>query len=568
MSQNDTIKETNWDDYLKTYYDKPQSTRTWSGYDVKEIYTPKDRADENYEENIGDAGDFPYARGIHRNMFRGRYWTRREVVGIGSPADTHQRAAYCFEQGGTGLNTIADITYEMGLDPDHPWAQNEVGLTGVNISSIQDMETLVGNIPLDKVSWSVITASTVAAATMAQYVAVAQKKGYDISGLRGSIQNDPIHFRYCGFRPACPLDLSIKLGSDVMEFCTQNMPKWYYTTVNMYDLREQGITAPQEIAFGFGIAMCYIDELLRRGLHVDEFAPRFTFYVSGHIDFFEEIAKIRAARRMWAKLMKEKYGAKDPRSMQFRFAAHTAGCSLIPQQPLNNLVRISYQALAAVLGGVQSLHCCSYDEPMCLPTEKGHLQALRTQQIIAYETGVTNVADPLGGSYYVESLTDKLEEEALKIMQQVEDVGGMEEAIRTEWLDRQFEKEAIKNQKEVDSGDKLIVGANIFTSEQETETPLGVQRIPGESAGQQIADCIKRKETRDFEKVSEAIKRLQEDAQKNRNTIPAMIEATKALATTAELMGTVREVYGYSYDPMNIIESPFKFSLDGKKAVA
>jgi methylmalonyl-CoA mutase N-terminal domain/subunit len=554
MSQRVTIKEkttnnkeTNWENYLKTYYDKPQSTRTWSGYDVKEIYTPKDRADENYEENIGDAGNFPYTRGIHRNMFRGRYWTRREVVGIGSPADTHRRAAYCFEQGGTGLNTIADITYEMGLDPDHPWARNEVGLTGVNISSIQDMET-----------------PTVAAATMAQYVAVAQKKGYDISRLRGSIQNDPIHFRYCGFKPACPLNLSIKLGSDVMEFCTRNMPKWYYTTVNMYDLREQGITAPQEIAFGFGIAMCYIDELLSRGLQIDEFAPRFTFYVSGHIDFFEEIAKIRAARRMWAKLMKNKYGAKDPRSMQFRFAVHTAGCSLIPQQPLNNLVRISYQAMAAVLGGVQSLHCCSYDEPMCLPTEKGHLQALRTQQIIAYETGVTNVVDPLGGSYYVESLTDKMEEEALKIMQQVEDLGGMEEAIRTEWLDRQFEKEAIKNQKEVDSGDKLIVGANIFIAEQETETPLGVQRIPGESAGQQIADCTKLKETRDFEKVSEAIKRLREDAQENRNTIPAMIEATRALATTAELMGTVREVYGYSYDPMNVIESPFSLSSGGK----
>jgi methylmalonyl-CoA mutase N-terminal domain/subunit len=575
MSQHNKIesvpksnKETNWEDYLKTYYDKPQSTRTWSGYDVKEIYTPRDRASEAYEENIGDAGEFPYTRGIHSNMFRGRYWTRREVVGIGSPADTHQRAAYCFEQGGTGLNTIADITYEMGLDPDHPWAQKEVGLTGVNISSIQDMETLVGNIPLDKVSWSVITASTVAAATMAQYVAVAQKKAYDISKLRGSIQNDPIHFRYCGFKPACPLDLSIKLGSDVMEFCTKNMPKWYYTTVNMYDLREQGINAPQEIAFGFGIAMCYIDELLRRGLHVDEFAPRFTFYVSCHIDFFEEIAKIRAARRMWARLMKEKYGAKNPRSMQFRFAVHTAGCSLIPQQPLNNLVRISYQALAAVLGGVQSLHCCSYDEPMCLPTEKGHLQALRTQQILAYETGVTNVVDPLGGSYYVESLTDKMEEEALKIMQQVEDIGGMEEAIKSEWLDREFEKGAIKNQKEIDSRDKLVVGANIFTSEQENETPLGVQRIPRDSARQQIADCIKLKETRDFKKVSEAIKGLREDAQQNRNTIPSMIEATHALATTSELIGTVREVYGYSYDPMNIIESPFGISPNGKRAAA
>jgi methylmalonyl-CoA mutase N-terminal domain/subunit len=546
-----------WENYLKAYYEKPQSTRTWSGYKVKEIYTPKDRANQVYEKEIGDAGEFPFTRGIHRDMFRGRFWTRREVVGIGSPADTHERAAFCFEQGGSGLNTIADVTYEMGLDPDHPWAQNEVGLTGVNISSIKDMEILVGDIPLDRVSWSLITASPTAAATMAQYVAVAQDKGYDIGILRGSIQNDPIHFRYCGFRPACPLDLSIKLGSDVMEYCTRNMPKWYYTTVNMYDLREQGINAPQEVAFGFGIAMCYIDELLRRGLHIDEFAPRFTFYVSAHIDFFEEIAKIRAARRMWARLMKDKYGAKDPRSMQFRFAVHTAGCSLVPQQPLNNLVRISFEALAAVLGGVQSLHCCSYDEPMCLPTEKGHLQALRTQQIIAYETGVTNVADPLGGSYFVESLTDKLEEEALKIMKQVDEMGGMEEAIRREWLDRQFNEEGVKRQKELDKGDKLVVGVNIFTSEPETSTPLGVQRIPAHSARQQIEDVKRLKQGRDTKKVSEAIKRLRDDAAKGQNTIPAMIEATKAYATTAELLGTVRQAYGYSYDPMSVIESPF-----------
>ena len=570
MSQDIETESTgkvNWDKFLKDYYAKPQSVRTWSGFDVKEIYTPEDRKEADYELEVGDSGEYPFTRGIHRNMFRGRYWTRREVVGIGSPADTHERAAYCFKNGGTGLNTIADVTYEMGLDPDHPWAENEVGLTGVNICSIEDMEDLVGNIPLDRVSWSVITASTVAAVTMAQYVAVAQKKGYNISRLRGSIQNDPIHFAYCGFRPACPLDLSIKLGSDVMEFCTKNMPKWYYTTVNMYDLREQGITAPQEIAFGFGIAMCYIDELLRRGLDIDDFAPRFTFYVSCHIDFFEEIAKIRAARRMWAKLIKEKYGAKNPRSMQFRFAVHTSGCSLHPQQPLNNITRISYQSLAAVLGGVQSLHCCSYDEPVCLPTEKGHLQALRTQQIIAYETGVTNVADPLGGSYFVESLTDKMEEEALRIMKQVADIGGMEEAIRTEWLDHQFEKEAVKRQVELDEGEKLTVGVNIFTTEQETETPLGVQRVSSVSTRQQIKDCIKLKETRNHNKVFDAIKHLREDAEENRNTIPAMIKATEVFATTSELMGTVREAYGYSYDPLNILESPFDFSSRTSKAV-
>ncbi|MHB8091835.1 MAG: methylmalonyl-CoA mutase family protein [Syntrophales bacterium] len=548
----------NWDAYLQAYYEKPASAKTWSGYDVKEIYTPDDRAAENYQANIADAGEYPFTRGLHRNMFRGRYWTRREVVGIGSPADTHERAAYCFENGGTGLNTIADVTYEMGLDADHPRAHNEVGLTGVNISHIKDMETLIGDIPLDKVSWSLITASTAAAATMAQYVAVARNKGYDISKLHGSIQNDPIHFRYCGFSPACPLDLSIKLGSDVMEFCTKEMPKWYYTTVNMYDLREQGITAPQEIAYGFGIAMCYIDELIRRGLNIDTFAPRFTFYVSCHMDIFEEISKIRAARRMWARLMKEKYGAKDPRSMHFRFAVHTAGCSLIPQQPLNNLVRIAYEALTAVLGGVQSLHCCSYDEPMCLPTEKGHLQALRTQQIIAYETGVTNVADPLGGSYYVESLTDKIEEEALRYMKEVEDIGGTEEAIRSEWLDSRFEQEALKRQKELDNLEKLVVGVNVFTTEPEKTTPLGVQRISENSSKNQIEGVRKLKMSRDKIKLEGAIDRLREDAAAGRNTIPAMINATQAMATTGELLGTVREVFGYSYDPLNIIESPFK----------
>ena len=549
--------EVNWDDYLKAYYGKPRSNKTWSGFDVKEIYTPKDRVGKDYNGTIGDAGKYPFTRGIHADMFRGRYWTRREVIGMGSPADTHDRVKVLLGHGGTGLNTIADITYEMGLDADHPWAVNEVGLTGVNITHIRDMETLTEGVPLDKVSWSLITASPSAAATMAQYVAVGQNRGYDISKLRGSVQNDPIHFRYCGFRPACPLDLSIRLGCDVMEYCTRNMPKWYYTTVNMYDLREQGITAPQEVAFGFGIAMIYVDELIRRGLSIDEFGPRFTFYVSCHVDLFEEVAKIRAARRLWARFMKEKYGAKNPQAMQFRFAVHTAGCSLIPQQPLNNIVRISYEALAAVLAGVQSLHCCSYDEAICLPTEKGHLQALRTQQILAYETGICNVADPLGGSYYVEALTDRIEEEALKIMKEVEEVGGMEEAIRTEWLDRVFEKEALQRQKEIDERERLVVGVNIFTSEPETQTPLGVQRIPAESARSQIEETQKLKRTRDANRLKDRIKRLRGDAEEGRNVIPAMIEATKAFASTGELLGTVRMAMGYPYDPMEIIESPF-----------
>jgi len=546
-----------WEKYLDAYYERSKSTLTWSGLEVKEVYTPDDLPKEKYQTDISDPGDYPFTRGIHRNMFRGRYWTRREVIGMGSPQDTHDRLKLLVDEGGSGLNTIADIPYEMGLDADHPWAQNEVGLTGVCITDLNDMETLTAGIPLDKVSWSLITASTAASVTMAQYAAVAKKRGYDLKDLRGSVQNDPVHFRYCGFKPACPLDLSIKLGADVIEFCTNQMPLWYYTTVNLYDLREQGLTAPQEVAFGFLIARLYVDEMIRRGYAIDMFAPRFTFYVSCHMDFFEEIAKIRAARRIWARLMKEHYGAKQPASQKFRFAVHTAGCSLVPQQPLNNIVRIAYQAMAAVLGGVQSLHCCSYNEPVCLPTENGHTQALRTQQILAYETGVTNVADPLGGSYYIENLTDQLEDAIYKVIDEVEQVGGMYEAIRTEWLDRKFEKEALSRQKELDERDKIVVGVNMFATPMEEKTPFGVQRIPSKSARMQIESVTRNKKRRDALVWKERILALKEAAMEKKNVIPYMIEATYAGATTGEMMGAVRLAMGYSYDPLNILEAPF-----------
>lgn len=549
-------KEVDWDKYLAAYYEKPKSSLTWSGIDVKEVYMPADLPPDMYK-NIGDPGDYPFTRGIHRNMFRGRYWTRREVIGMGSPQDTHDRSKLLVDEGGSGLNTIADIPYEMGLDADHPWAQNEVGLTGVCITNMHDMETMTADIPLDKVSWSLITASTVSVVTMAQYAAVAKKRGYDLRKLRGTVQNDPVHFRYCGFAPACPLDLSVKLGTDVIEFCTKEMPLWYYTTVNLYDLREQGVTAPQEVAFGFLIARLYIDEMIRRGHKVDEFMQRFAFYVSCHIDIFEEVSKIRAARRIWAKLMKEHYGAQKASSQQFRFAVHTAGCSLVPQQPLNNIVRIAYQALAAVLGGVQSLHCCSYDEPVCLPTENGHTQALRTQQILAYETGVTNVSDPLGGSYFVENLTNRLEEEIYKIMGEVEKVGGMYEAIRTEWLDRVFEKEALTRQKELDDRDKILVGVNMFTTDQETATPIGVQRIAKASVKRQIEMVKKLKKERNKTLWKEKILDLKAAADRRENVIPFMIAATEAGATTGEMMGAVRLAFDYPYDPLEIIQAPF-----------
>lgn len=548
------------DGLMDAYYEKPKKLETWSGIPLtKEVFGPEDLQDISTKEEIGEAGQYPYTRGIHKDMYRGKYWTRREVCGFATPKETNERLKFLCEQGIGGLNVIMDIAGHMGLDADHPRALYELGMTGVHLDTILDMEELMDGIPMDKVSMSLITAGTPTPAVLGLYVALAQNQGIDISCLKGTIQNDPLHFRYCGFKPSAPLDLALKAGVDSMEFCTRSMPYWYSTTVNMYDLREQGLTAPQEIAFGFGVASCYIDSLLRRGLDIDSFAPRMAFYCSAHIDLFEEVAKLRAARRMWAKLMKEKYGAKNPQSLTFKFGVHTAGCSLVPQQPLNNIIRIAYEALAAVLGGVQSLHCCSYDEPIALPTEVSSTIALRTQQILAYETGVANVTDPLGGSYYVEWLTNQLEERAWAIMKEIEEVGGMMEAMRSEWIDREFEKSALKIQKEVENKERLMVGVNIFTSPWEEKTPGGVQRVSSDTGQKQAERLRKFKAQRNQKKLREAIEHLREEARigPEHNLMPSVIEAVKVYATVGEVMGTIREAFGYSYDPLGVVPSPF-----------
>jgi methylmalonyl-CoA mutase N-terminal domain/subunit len=421
------------------------------------------------------------------------------------------------------------------------------------------MVALLEDIPLDKTSFSLIVAATTAEVMFAQYLAEAERRGIDFKNLRGSVQNDPIHLRYCGFEPANPPELGRKTGVDIIEYCARYVPQWYPTTINLYDLREQGITAAQEIAFGFGIGLIYVDGVLERGLSIDDFAPRLTFYVSAHIDFLEEIAKMRAARRLWAKIMKERYGAKNPRSWQFRFAVHTAGCSLVPQQPLNNIIRVAYEALAAVLGGVQSLHCCSYDEPIALPTEQSHLLAMRTQQILAYETGVASVSDPMGGSYYIETLTNLLEEEALKILQQIEENGGMMKAITSGWLDREMEKAALEEQRRVETREHLLVGANILRMPPEKSTPGGVQRIPSHIEDKVIAEVHRLKKERSQLTWRQAIDNLKRRAEKGEkeNLIPSVMNCVKAGATLGEIMGVIRQAYGYSYDPMGVLESPF-----------
>jgi methylmalonyl-CoA mutase N-terminal domain/subunit len=568
INNKEIIMASEVDRLTTAYYEKPARAETWSGLPLKEIYTPEDVQDIDYRRDIADAGQYPYTRGIYPNMYRGRYWTRREVCGYASAAETNKRLKFHMEEGVSGLSVIPDIPGQLGIDGDHPLAEKEVGVQGTPLSSLQDMLELMAGIPCDRITMSFNESACSCPVTLAQYILAAQQQGVEQSKLAGTMQNDPLHARYCGYRPANPIDLSVKMSTDIIEYCTRYMPRWYTGNVNLYDWREMGINAAQEIAFGFAVAMTYIEAALERGLDIDEFAPRRAFYCSAHIDFFEEIAKLRAARRMWARIMKEKYGAKDPRSWQFRFGVHTAGCSLVPQQPLNNIVRVAYEALAAVLAGAQSLHCCSYDEPIALPTEEANRVAIRTQQILAYETDVAHVADPLGGSYYVESLTSRIEQAAARVLQEIEQLGGALEAMKSGWFDREIEKAALRHQKEIEQGERIIVGVNAFTTSPEKETPGGVHRVLPESQEQEVKKLKRLKETRDSDRVRAAILKLREEAEKGDkvNLLPWIMEAVAAYATRGEIMGTIRQAYGYSYDPLGVIDSPFGLQPSSRSA--
>jgi len=543
----------------ETYQEKARTTSTLSGIPINELYRPEDIKDIQYERDIADSGHYPFTRGIYPNMFRGRYWTRREVCGFGTPAHTNNRLLQQIKDGVGGLNVIVDMPTRFGVDVQHPLAEGEVGAAGVPLTSLKDMEDLTRGIPISDVSFSLISSSCVAPIVLSQYVIIAQRHGLDISNLRGTIQNDTLSTRFCGMGEATPADLAIKISADVIEFCTRYMPRWNPINVNLYDLRETGISAPQELGFGFANAIAYIEEVLERGLKIDEFAPRFAFYCSAHIDFFEEIAKLRAARRMWAKIMRKRFKAKNPNSWKFRFGIHTAGCSLMAQQPLNNIVRVAFEAMSAVLAGVQSLHCCSYDEPIALPNEITQKIALRTQQIIAYETGAAATADPLAGSYYLESLTNKIEEEASKILKEIDGMGGAMQAIKKGWIDAEIEKEALRFQEAIEKKERIIVGVNEFV-EPEEETAIAERHKYSSQAEKEHIDNVKRlRIERNTERVKESINNLRNEAAKgrNHNLIPSIIEAVKAYATTDEIIGTIRECLGYSYDPFEIEKSPF-----------
>ena len=540
------------------YKEKAKTAFTLSNIPIKNIYKPDDIKDIDYNRDIADSGEYPFTRGIHPDMFRGRYWTRREVCGFGTPDQTNKRLLQQIEEGVSGLNVIVDMPTRFGVDVEHPLAEGEVGAAGVPLTSLKDMESLTQEIPIGDVSFSLISSSCVAPIVLSQYIVVAQRWGQEISKIRGTIQSDTLSTRYCGMGEATPPDLALKITGDVIEYCTRNMPLWNPINVNMYDLRETGISAPQELAFGFANAIAYIEEVLERGLNIDDFAPRFAFYCSAHIDFFEEISKLRAARRIWAKIMRERFHAKNPKSWYFRFGVHTAGCSLVAQQPLNNIIRVAYEALAAVLAGVQSLHCCSYDEPIALPHESTQRIALATQQILAYETGTANTADPLGGSYYIEDLTNKIEEGATKILNKIDDMGGAMAAMKKKWFSREIEKEALRYQREIEKKQRIVVGVNEFQISEE-QVPSERHKYSYEAEKKHIDNVKKLKKDRDYTKVQESIDRLRREALKGRkhNLIPAIIEAVKSHTTTDEIIGTIRESFGYSYDPFEMKKSPF-----------
>lgn len=550
----------------EAYFEKPRRLKTWSGLDLKPHYGPADRSGLPPPE---PPGTFPFVRGIHPDGYRGRLWTRREVCGVGGPEETNARIRYLLSEGQSAVNVIFDIPTMTGLDADHPMARREVGIQGAAVSSLADMEGLFRGIPVEEMSTSLIVTSSAAPVLLSMYLALAEGRGRPPEVLRGTIQNDALHHRYCGY-PAefAPLELGLQTAVDIIEFAARKMPKWYPINVNAYDLREGGINAAQEIAFSFSVAKTYMQEALRRGLEIDSFAPRMAFYVSCHIDLFEEVAKIRAMRRLWARLLREELGAKDPGSWKFRFGVHTAGVSLVPQQARVNLVRIAYEALAAALAGASSIHCCSYDEPISLPTKESHRLALRTQQVLAYETGVANVADPLGGSYYVESLTDRLEEEASAVMRSIDDLGGMYEAIRTGWVEKQMESAALLHQEELERGDRIMVGANAFQIPPEEDATVPVETVPPEVAPRQVARLEDLRRTRGTEAVGRAWGALRDRARESRrrrweegkpplNLIPEILAAVKAGATLAETLGAMRVGFGVAYDPAGMIPPPF-----------
>jgi methylmalonyl-CoA mutase N-terminal domain/subunit len=519
---------------------------TVSSVDIDELYTPANLKgadqDEHYWDNIGLPGEYPYTRGVHHTLYRTKLWTMRQFAGMGNPKQTNERFKYILAQGGTGLSTAFDLPTLMGYDSDHPRSLGEVGKCGVAVDTLADMEIIYGGIDLGKVSTS-MTINSPASILLAMYLAVAEKQGVPFDKVTGTLQNDILKEYIAQKEFIFPPVPSIRLITDMMEYCTKHVPQWNTISISGYHIREAGSTAVQELAFTLADGFQYIESAIAAGQDVDEFAARLSFFFNAHSDFFEEIAKYRAARRIYAKRMKNKYGAKLPRSWMLRFHTQTAGCSLTAQQPENNIVRTAIQALSGVLGGTQSLHTNSMDETLALPSEKAALIALRTQQVIAYETGVANTVDPLAGSYFVEALTDKMEAEAEEIFGEIERRGGVLQCIDEGWFQRELAKSAYRHQQELESKDRIIVGVNEFVLEDE-KVEIPVMRIDPKVERDQVAFVKKIKAERDNGKVQVALDRLRQVAEGRGNTFEAILAAVKVYASVGEMCDVLRAAWG------------------------
>ena len=515
-----------------------------SGGEVEPLYTALDVPNAD----LGVPGEFPYTRGIHPTGYRGRLWTMRQFAGFGSARDTNARYKFLLARGQTGLSVAFDFPTLMGYDSDHSRAEGEVGKCGVAISSLQDMETLFDGIPLDKVSTS-MTINGPAIILFAFYVAAAERQGVPSEVLRGTIQNDILKEYMAQHAWVYPVEPALRLVVDCFEWAAKHTPKWNTISISGYHIREAGSTAAQELAFTLADGFTYVERALARGLNVDEFAGQLSFFWDVHNDFFEEIAKMRAARRIWARHMKERYGARHPRSWMMRFHSQTAGVTLTAQQPLNNITRVAYQALAAVLGGTQSLHTNSMDETLALPTEEAVQVALRTQQILAFETGVPNVVDPLGGSYYIESLTDSLEAEAESLFEQVAAVGGVVRALETGWLQRRIAESAARQQWEQEQRRRLTVGVNAFESESGDELTIPLLQID-DTVVEQTARLAALRANRNAARAEQALARLTATAATSENVLPAIIDAAKADCTLFEIRNAMEKVFGAYHEPI------------------
>ena len=515
---------------------------TLSGIPIKEVYRAEDLEGFDPEKKLGEPGKPPFTRGVYPNMYRGRLWTMRQYAGFGSAEDTNKRFLYLLSQGQTGLSVAFDLPTQLGYDSDHPLAEGEIGRTGVAVSTVEDLSIVFKGINLGEVSTS-MTINATAPILLAMYIVIADRNGVPREKLSGTVQNDILKEFAARGNYIYPVEPSMRLVGDLIEFSAKYLPKWNPISISGYHYREAGATAVEELAFTFADGIAYVEEVKKRGIDVDKFAPRLSFFFNSHNYFFEEVAKFRAARRIWYRIMKERFKAQNEKSMRLRFHTQTAGSALVAQQPLNNIIRVALQALAAVLGGTQSLHTNSFDEALALPTELSATVALRTQQIIAYESGVADSVDPLAGSYMVEKLTDQIEEQVWELLKQIDEMGGAVEAIKTGFFQKRIEESSYKYQMEVEKGERTVVGVNRFTVDEEPKIEL--LKVDPEVEKRQLERLEKFKKNRDFDRVRKTLDKLKDAALKeDENLMPIIIEAVENRATLGEISDALREVWG------------------------